>query len=476
MDLSPNLRLPYIAAAQAQKHVTHNEAVRALDAMAQLGVASRTVAAPPVSPADGDRYLLPVGASGAWSSHVGKIAAFQDGAWAYYIPRAGWTTWVAAENALIAFDGSTWQAIGGSGAMPTFQRLGISATPDDTNRLSVTSAATLLNHAGNGHQLKINKAVAADTASLLFQTSFSGRAEMGLSGDDNWRVKVSPDGTAWFTTLQIDRNTGRAGIGVAPANETRLRIGGALKVDGAVFLTGTTPSAWSTFWGGTESNSANGLMFASNYGYLGSNGSFKMGLYWNGFRNNTTAWTSLGTNGSSAACAVEVGPNGIDFASDTSVAGASPAVRMRFTNAGNLGIGTTALAPTAQLHTTGNVRFAAFGAGSATFDASGNVSSSSDERLKENIEPFTRGLAAVLSIRPIAYRWSLVSGLDTLNRYAGLSAQNVEAAVPEAIGIDARGYLSLQDRPIIAALVNAVRELDETIARLDARIAQLETT
>jgi hypothetical protein len=476
MDLSPNLRLPYIAAAQAQKHVTHNEAVRALDAMAQLGVVSRAVAAPPPSPADGDRYLLPAGASGAWSGHDGKIAAFQDGAWAYYIPRAGWVAWIAAENALVAFDGAAWQSVGGSGAMPTFQRLGIQATPDDTNRLAVTAAATLLNHAGNGHQLKINKAAAADTASLLFQTGFSGRAEMGLMGDDNWRIKVSPDGATWFTTLQIDRNTGRTGLNIAPLNESRLRVGGAIKADGAVFLTGSSPATWSTFWGGTESNGANGLMFASNYGYLGSNGSFKMGLYWNGFRNTTATWTSLGINGSSAACAVEVGPNGIDFASDTSVAGASPTVRMRFSNAGSLGIGTAALSPSAQLHTTGSVRFAAFGAGSATFDASGNVSSSSDERLKQDIAPFTRGLAAVLAIQPISYRWNLVSGLDTLNRYVGLSAQNVEAAIPEAIGIDARGYLSLQDRPIIAALVNAVRELDSIVARLDARIAQLETT
>lgn len=475
MDITPNLRLPYIAAAQAQKHVTHNEAVRALDALTQLGVASRTITTPPPSPSNGERYLVAAGASGAWSGHDGKLAAYQDGAWMLYPPMAGWSAWVSDEAALIAFDGSAWQTIGGSGGTPTFARLGIATTADDTNRLSVASPATLFNHAGNGHQLKINKAAPADTASLLFQTGFSGRAEFGLMGDDDWRVKVSPNGATWFTALQVDADNGRMAINGTPVADARLKVVGATKCAGAIFLPGATPSNWATFWGGTESDIANGLMFASNYGYLGSNGSFKMGLYWNGFRNNTTTWTSLGINGSTVGGAVELGLNGIDFGVDAAVSGSSPAIRMRLTPAGNLGIGTTALTPTAQLHTSGSVRFAAFGAGSAAFDASGNVSSSSDERLKDEIEPFSRGLAAVLAIQPISYRWSLASGLDTLNRYAGLSAQNVEAAIPEAIGVDARGFLSLQDRPIIAALVNAVRELDARIADLTARIAQLET-
>ena len=55
MDSTPNLDLPYIAAAQAQKHVTHNEAIRALDAIVQLAVLDRDLAAPPASPGDGDR-------------------------------------------------------------------------------------------------------------------------------------------------------------------------------------------------------------------------------------------------------------------------------------------------------------------------------------------------------------------------------------------------------------------------------------
>ena len=51
-DISPHLLLPYILAAQAQKHVTHNEALRLLDAMVQLSVLNLSLTAPPASPAD----------------------------------------------------------------------------------------------------------------------------------------------------------------------------------------------------------------------------------------------------------------------------------------------------------------------------------------------------------------------------------------------------------------------------------------
>ena len=42
MDQTPNLKLPYIMPSQAQKHVTHNEALRFLDAVVHLSVKSRT--------------------------------------------------------------------------------------------------------------------------------------------------------------------------------------------------------------------------------------------------------------------------------------------------------------------------------------------------------------------------------------------------------------------------------------------------
>nr|WP_321483374.1 DUF2793 domain-containing protein [uncultured Cohaesibacter sp.] len=71
------LRLPYIASNQNQKHITHNEALRMLDALVQLSVLDRDLSAPPDAPADGARYIVADGASGAWTGWEGSIAASQ---------------------------------------------------------------------------------------------------------------------------------------------------------------------------------------------------------------------------------------------------------------------------------------------------------------------------------------------------------------------------------------------------------------
>ncbi|MFH1798841.1 MAG: tail fiber domain-containing protein, partial [Candidatus Omnitrophota bacterium] len=139
---------------------------------------------------------------------------------------------------------------------------------------------------------------------------------------------------------------------------------------------------------------------------------------------------------------------------------------------GNVGIGTTA--PSAQLHTTGTLRFAAFGIGTLTSDASGNITAASDERLKNIEGQFSRGLSSILALNPIVYKWNEKSGLETEHIYAGFSAQDVKKAIPEAVGQDNRGFLSLSDRPVIATLVNAVKELQSEIEGLKAKIAELE--
>jgi hypothetical protein len=72
----------------------------------------------------------------------------------------------------------------------------LNATADLQNRLAISSPASLFNHEGHGHQVKVNKASTGDTASLLFQSNWSGRAEMGLAGNDEFSIKVSGDGAA----------------------------------------------------------------------------------------------------------------------------------------------------------------------------------------------------------------------------------------------------------------------------------------
>lgn len=120
MSATTLLALPLLEAAQAQKHVTVNGAILRLDALVQLSVIDRDLATPPSSPADGDRYLVAASPTSGWSGQAGRIALWQDGAWSFFAPRAGWLVHVADEKRVIAFDGSTFTeavttSLGGNG-------------------------------------------------------------------------------------------------------------------------------------------------------------------------------------------------------------------------------------------------------------------------------------------------------------------------------------------------------------------------
>lgn len=108
-----NLTLPYLAAGQAQKHVTVNESLRRLDALVQLNVVSATTAAEPGAPSDGALYILPAGKSGAaWGAMAnGALAYYRDGAWEEIAPKEGWRAYVRDTNLLAAYDGAAWAEV-----------------------------------------------------------------------------------------------------------------------------------------------------------------------------------------------------------------------------------------------------------------------------------------------------------------------------------------------------------------------------
>ena len=111
----------------------------------------------------------------------------------------------------------------------------------------------------------------------------------------------------------------------------------------------------------------------------------------------------------------------------------------------------------------GTINLSSYGAGTLSTDASGNITASSDERLKDIEGNFDNGgnaLGKILNINPIKFKWNALSGYDMTTTYAGFSAQNIESVIPEAVGTDPRGYLTLSDRPILATVVNAIKEMN----------------
>nr|WP_070961001.1 DUF2793 domain-containing protein [Hyphomonas sp. Mor2] len=229
MDFSTKLTLPYLLPNQTQKHVTMNESLRRLDALVQLSVISATLASPPETPVDGDRYIVGASSEGDWTGADGQVAAYQDGAWLFYPPQTGWMAWMEDTAQLMVFDGAAWTQATASEETSDPDMLGINTSPDAYNRLAVRSAASLFTHEGAGHQVKINKAGESDTASLLFQSNWSGRAEIGLAGSDDFLLKVSPDGQTFAPALLVRASTGHVGIGTWSPT-ARLHVDGALRL------------------------------------------------------------------------------------------------------------------------------------------------------------------------------------------------------------------------------------------------------
>jgi hypothetical protein len=207
-DTTEILSLPFIMPSQAQKHVTHNEALEKLDAIVQLHVLG-AAAIPPATPKAGERWIVAQAPMGVFAGHSGEIAIFRNGAWVFVRPAAGWTLLNRATGRLIAFDGSDWIDLEPPASLSGVESVGVNATADEENRLAVASPSILFTHEGAGHRLKVNKAAEAETASLVFQSAYEGRAEMGLAGSDDFALKVSADGVGWHEAISVERATGR---------------------------------------------------------------------------------------------------------------------------------------------------------------------------------------------------------------------------------------------------------------------------
>jgi len=238
MTVTPRLSLPLLAAGQAQKHVTHNDALTRLDGLVHLAVESRTQATPPSTPTGLSAYIVPEGGNGVFAARADQVALFEDGGWIFLTPRAGWQAWVADEAEHNLWTGTEWRRESPLSSLGA-SLWGVNGTADATTRFVVQAQASLFNHAGAGHQVKLNKAAAGETAGLLFQDGFSGRAEIGLAGDDDLHLKVSADGSAWAEAMVVDRGTGAVALPATPwAGAENLLINGDFQINQRSFAGG----------------------------------------------------------------------------------------------------------------------------------------------------------------------------------------------------------------------------------------------
>jgi hypothetical protein len=107
-ETTDRLDLPLIASGQAQKEMTHNEALAALDIAVQPVVEAMGVDVPPSSPAPGQCWIVGAAPEGAWTGRAQALAGWTASGWRFLAPRAGWTAWVAANELAARYDGTAW--------------------------------------------------------------------------------------------------------------------------------------------------------------------------------------------------------------------------------------------------------------------------------------------------------------------------------------------------------------------------------
>lgn len=105
---TPRMLFPEIAASQAQKEVTHNEALKMLDVFVFMAVEDKDLTTPPGGESEGESWIVATGGAGAWAGHDLDIAQYYNAGWTFYDALEGYQAWVKDEDAEYVFDGAAW--------------------------------------------------------------------------------------------------------------------------------------------------------------------------------------------------------------------------------------------------------------------------------------------------------------------------------------------------------------------------------
>jgi hypothetical protein len=165
ITFGPKLGLLYNSLINEQYYDSLRLFLQSLDALVQGSVINSSNVVPPVSPNPGDAYLLTAGTpSGAWTGQGGNIAVWDAQltltgtnnvvpGWIFLIPQAGWIIWNVALGGLYVFNGTSWTAVGGTGAN----------FPTNTD---ITSMTGIPNTTLNGTGYVFNNGTPADEVTL----------------------------------------------------------------------------------------------------------------------------------------------------------------------------------------------------------------------------------------------------------------------------------------------------------------------
>jgi len=196
MTETANLALPLVQPAQAQKHVTVNEALARLDSLAQMTLVSVSETVPPVSPTEGAAYGVPPGAVNDWAAQVGHVAIVIGGGWVFVPARRGWRAMVLDAGQPAIFDGADWR-VGAATLTPGGASLTMRSVEADVVLSAGASMVTPLVFPARSIALGV-----------------TARVTMEITGTATaWEIGVDGDGARYGAGLGLNVNSAVNGPG-----------------------------------------------------------------------------------------------------------------------------------------------------------------------------------------------------------------------------------------------------------------------
>ncbi len=216
IEKTKNLGLPLLIPNQAQKEITHNEALIILDNLIQNTVITKNLNIPPQEPKTNDLYIVGENASDVWLNKDFQLA-FYDNGWRFIEPKEGITFWVKDEDCQYTYDGENWiitdeisnkkiNLIELNDVKVNNIKNGEFLRFNGNKFINTKSLDNVENLSTN--ILNINKSEETATASCILQDNSINKIEFGLIQSDNFTLKVSNNGENWKDSFVVDIESG----------------------------------------------------------------------------------------------------------------------------------------------------------------------------------------------------------------------------------------------------------------------------
>lgn len=190
---TPQLGLPLLEAAQAQKHVTVNEALARLDALASPVVAGPPANTPPAAPQEGELWAVGAAPVGAWSGRAGRLALFSGLGWSFIAPRKGQRVHDGVAGGALVFDGAHW----------------VASTGEVANGAATALRVASIDHAIAAGASSTTAAMIPDKAIVLGVT---GRVLTSIPGATAWRLGVPGAASRYGASYGVAAGSFAAGV------------------------------------------------------------------------------------------------------------------------------------------------------------------------------------------------------------------------------------------------------------------------